>query len=397
MKTSRLFKKVAIYVTFFDIMDYISYEGVFNLSKILLNGLHYESHGAGISKYTNMLLKTFIEENYDVDILIRDEFKHELFSNNLIFTNQTINGSKDRIIYEQLKAQKLYKNYKLVHFPDYATPALYKGKKVATIHDMAMHTMRDKYTVMQNITKNILIKNTIHSAEKLICDSEFSKRELLNYYPKAEDKVEVIYGGIDIPEININPDEEAKVLQRFNIVKNKYILYVGTIAPHKNIKKLIQAFSYIKNKIPEYKLVIAGKKGWMYNEVFEEVERLNLQNEIIFTDFVSDIDLEVLYKNAELFVSVSLYEGFGFPPLEAMGRNIPVLISDIEIFRETCLDCAIYCNPNEIEDIGDKIIQILNDKELQKDLTQKARERVKFFDWKKTAEETYNLYLHILN
>jgi len=80
-----------------------------------------------------------------------------------------------------------------------------------------------------------------------------------------------------------------------------------------------------------------------------------------------------------------------------MGRNIPVLISDIEIFRETCLDCAIYCNPNEIEDIGDKIIQILNDKELQKDLTQKARERVKFFDWKKTAEETYNLYLHMLN
>ena len=99
------------------------------MSKILLNGLHYESNGAGISKYNHMLLKTFIEANYDVDILIRDEFKHELFSKDLIFANQIISGSKDRIIYEQLKSQKLYKNYDLVHFPDYATPALYRGKR----------------------------------------------------------------------------------------------------------------------------------------------------------------------------------------------------------------------------------------------------------------------------
>lgn len=190
------------------------------MSKILLNGLHYESNGAGISKYNHMLLKTFIEENYDVDILIRDEFKHELSSNNLIFANQIINGSKDRIIYEKLKAQKLYKNYDLVHFPDYATPVLYRGKKVATIHDMAMHMMRDKYTVMQNITKNTLLRNTLYSAEKLICVSEFSKEELLNYYPKVEDKIEVIYEGINIPEININTDEKAKVLEKFNILED---------------------------------------------------------------------------------------------------------------------------------------------------------------------------------
>lgn len=366
------------------------------MSKILLNGLHYESNGAGISKYNHMLLKTFIEENYDVDILIRDEFNQEISSNNLIFANQIINGSKDRIIYEQLKAQKLYKNYDLVHFPDYATPVLYRGKKIATIHDMAMHTMRDKYTVMQNITKNTLLRNTLHAAKKLICVSEFSKKELLKYYPKVEDKIEVIYEGVNIPRMDINAEEEAKVLEKFNILENKYILYVGTIAPHKNIKRLIQSFSYIKNKIPAYKLLIAGKKGWMYDEVFEEVERLKLQNEIVFTDFVSEIDLEVLYKNAALFVSVSLYEGFGFPPLEAMGRNVPVLISDIEIFRETCIDCVIYCNPNEIEDIGDKIIQILNDKNLQKQLIEKASERVKFFDWKKAAKETYDLYLNML-
>lgn len=367
------------------------------MSKILLNGLHYESNGAGISKYTYKILKTFIEEKYDIDILMRDEFKHKFFSKNLTFTNQKINGSKDRIIYEQLKSQKFYKNYKLVHFPDYATPVLYKGKKVATIHDMAMHTMRDKYTVMQNLTKNILLNNTIHSAEKLICVSEFAKKELLRYYPKVEDKVKVVYSGIDLPEIHINSNEEAKLLEKFNLLENNYILYVGTIAPHKNIKNLIKAFAYIKDRIEGYKLVIAGKNGWMFEEVFEEVKRLKIENEVIFTDFIDDITLEVLYKNADLFVSVSLYEGFGFPPLEAMARNVPVLVSDIQVFKETCNDCVLYCNPNEIEDIGTKIIEILNDVELQKSLIDKSSERVKFFDWKRTAKETYELYLELLN
>ncbi len=366
------------------------------MKKILLNGLHYESHGAGISKYTQMLLKTFIEENYDVDVLLRDEFKNKFQSERLIFANKDINRSKDRIIYEQLTAQKLYKDYKLIHFPDYATPALYKGKKIATIHDMAMHTMSDKRTFMQNMTKNILLKNTIAHADKLICVSEFSRRELLNYYPKVEDKIEVIYEGIEIPEIHMNYYEEIKVLEKFNILKNKYILYVGTIAPHKNIKKLIQGFNYAKDKIPDYKLLIAGKRGWMYDEVFKEVEVLELQNKVVFTDFVSDIELEVLYKNADLFVSVSLYEGFGFPPLEAMGRGVPVLISDIEIFKEICSDAAIYCNPNELEDIGHKIIQILNDKNLQEELVKRADERIKLFDWKKAAKDTYNLYLEVL-
>lgn len=366
------------------------------MKKILLNGLHYESHGAGISKYNQMLLKTFIEENYDVDILARDEFKSELHSEHLIFVNRDINGSKDRIIYEQLTAQKLYKNYGLVHFPDYATPILYKGKKIATIHDMAMHTMRDKRTLMQNVTKNILLRNTIAHADKLICVSEFSKRELLNYYPKVENKIEVIYEGIEIPKVHIDYDEEVKILKRFDILDDKFILYVGTIAPHKNIKKLIQGFNYIKGKIPEYKLVIAGKKGWMYDEVFNEVEILGIQDKVVFTDFVDDMELEVLYKNADLFVSVSLYEGFGFPPLEAMGREIPVLISDIEIFKEICFDAAMYCNPNELEDIGHKIIQILNNKNVQEELIRKANVRIKLFDWKKAAKETYSLYLNTL-
>lgn len=366
------------------------------MSKILLNGLHYEKNGAGISKYTKMLLQTFIEEKYDVDILIRNEFKNEFRSDNVIVVDNKINGSKDRILYEQLKADMMYRNYDLIHFPDYATPVFYKKSKIATIHDMAMHTMKDKYTLMQNITKNIFLKNTIKHAEKLICVSEFAKKELLRYYPKVENKTKVIYEGISIPNIKFSNDEEIKALIKFNLKDTNFILYVGTIAPHKNIKNLIRAFNHIQKEIPDYRLVIAGKKGWMYDDVFEEVEKLKLQDKIVFTDFITDIELEVLYKNASLFTSVSFYEGFGFPPLEAIARNLPVVISNIEIFRETCEESAVYCNPNEIEDIGANMLKVLKDNKLQKYLINNGSRRIQTFDWKNTARETYELYQELL-
>ena len=275
------------------------------MNKILLNGLHYEKNGAGISKYTQMLIKQFTSEKYDVDILIRNEFKNDYDASNVIVSAQDLNGSKDRIIYEQIKSKKLYDRYELVHFPDYATPVLYRGYKVATIHDMAMHTMKDKYTRMQNITKNILLKNTIRNADKLICVSEFSKNELIRYYPDAEKRSVVIYEGIEMPNLKIDKDVEGKVLKEFGLSGEctRYILYVGTIAPHKNIKRLISAFGRINHLIPEYKLVIAGKKGWMYSDVFEEVEKLSLSKRVVFTDFADETKLEVLYCNAEVFVS----------------------------------------------------------------------------------------------
>ena len=366
------------------------------MNKILLNGLHYESNGAGISKYNEMLLKTFIEENYDVDILLRDEFKEKLSSENLIFSGQDINGSKSRIIYEQLKAKKLYRDYDLIHIPDYATPALYKGKKIATIHDMAMHTMRDKYTRMQILTKETLLKNTVKHADKLICDSEFSKNELIKYYPQAEGKSSVVYCGIDIPKVQIDIGFEANTLERYNIEKENYILYVGTIAPQKNIDNLVKAYSLAKQAGLECKFVIAGKKGWGYDKLFKFVSENKLEKYVIFTDYINEMELEVLYRNAKIFSIISLYEGFGFPPLEAMGRNIPVLLSNIEIFKEICGDAALYCDPNDINNICDNMLKLIGDKELQCKLVAKGKERLKIFNWTKAAKEIYDIYLDLL-
>ena len=364
------------------------------MNRILFNGLIYEKNGAGISRYAYKLMETFLELSYPIDFLIRGDCVDDLKGENVYVVEKEITSSSKRIIEEQIKQLYRYKKYDMVHFPDYATPVFYNGLKVATIHDMAMHTMADKYTMMQNVTKKTLLSATIKGADCLICDSEFAKKELLTYYPQVEHKVEVIPLGIDIPKKSEQVMHQ-EMARRLGIHK-PFILYVGTIAPHKNIVKLIEAFDILKKQGQDVQLVIAGKKGWMYEEVFKIVKERALEQSVIFTDYISDEDLEVLYNRALAFASVSLYEGFGFPPLEAMGRGCPTIVSDIEIFKETCQDAALYCNPNDEKDIARQLAYIIEHEELRNKLREKGLKQVQQFQWKYTAEKVYNIYRGLL-
>lgn len=365
------------------------------MSRVLLNALHYIPDGAGISNYTHKLLDAFLKGSYDVDILMQKTFESSYKDERIHYSNRACHGSSKRILEEQVRQQDLYKHYELVHFPDYATPVFYKGCKVATIHDMAMHTMRDKYTLMQNVTKNILLKQTIKQADALICDSEFSKKELLRYYPQVESKATVIPLGIEIPSYKVVKEVEQAVYKKFGI-KGNFILYVGTIAPHKNIGMLIKAYGHLKKEGCREKLVIAGKKGWMYEEVFDEVKTLGLEKDVIFTDFITDQEKEVLYRTAACFVSVSLYEGFGFPPLEAMGRGCPVLVSHIEVFKEVCGESVLYCKPDDVGDITRQLKSILERSNLARALKEKGIKQVAQFEWANTAKATYKVYEEVL-
>lgn len=365
------------------------------MSKILINALQFSPDGAGISKYSYKLAEAIMKNNKNVDVLCRKDMVGN-FENKERLISIDVSKSSDRIIKEQVKLLKLYKNYDIVHFLDYATPALYKGKKIATIHDMAMHTMKDKYTKGQVLTKTILLKNTIKHADKLICISEFTKKELLKYYPDVDErKIEVAYNGFEYNEIELNEEEEKKILNKFNINK-EYLLFVGTLSPHKNIERLGEAFNQIKKQGHNYQLVICGKKGWLYEDIFKKVKQLGLEREVIFTGYVTDEELETLYKNTKLFVFPSLYEGFGFPPIEAMARNVPVLTSREGALPEVVGDAAIFCDAYDINDIAQKIINTLIDKNLYDLLTEKGIERIKYFSWRNTCKNIYSIYDEIL-
>ncbi len=364
------------------------------MKHILINGLQYAKRGAGISRYT-FKLANYMHE--DVDIVVQKDLADDFSKdNNIKICTKQVNSSKSRIITEQLSLLNLYKSYDMVHFPDYATPILYKGKKIATIHDMAMFTMKDKYTKGQVLTKRFFMDRTIKTSDKLICISEFTAKELKKYYPNVDDKkIEVIYNGFDYEEVDLTEEQKQVTLQKFNI-NSKYLLYVGTIAPHKNIDRLIEAFKIIKEKGYEHQLVIAGKKGWMYDEVFEKVTELGLKDFVIFTDYISDEELEVLYQEADVFTFPSLYEGFGFPPIEAMARKVPVISSGEGALLEVVGNAALICNPYDVNDISNKIEQVIKNDELRLDLISKGINRYKYFSWEKTCKQTYEVYQSVL-
>lgn len=364
------------------------------MTKILVNALQFSPNGAGISKYSHKLAEFIMKNNPNVDVLCRKDMVDK-FENKERLIPIDIKGSSDRIITEQVKLLKLYKNYDIVHFLDYATPALYKGKKIATIHDMAMHTMKDKYTKGQVLTKTTLLKNTIKNADKLICISEFTKNELLKYYPNVdESKIEVVYNGFEYNEIDLTQQTIDSTLNKFNITKD-YLLFVGTLSPHKNIERIIEAFNKVRNGGYDYQLVICGKKGWLYNDIFRKVKELELENEVVFTDYVTDEELEVLYKNTKLFVFPSLYEGFGFPPIEAMARKVPVLTSREGAINEVVGDAAIFCDAYNVDDIKESIIVIIKDRKLKLSLIDKGLKRSAYFSWKMNCMKINTIYEEI--
>mgnify|MGYP001572978739 CR=1 FL=1 len=227
---------------------------------------------------------------------------------------------------------------------------------------------------------------SIKKAKKIITISKSSKNDIIKAYGVSEDKIEVIYPGIKQVVSARNEVSDMNELNKKFGVDDEYILFVGTLQPRKNIEKLVEAFSTIKNK--KLKLVIVGKKGWMFEDILKAPGRYGVSDRVKFLENVSDDDLPSFYKNAICFVLPSLYEGFGLPVLEAMQYGCPVLTSNISSLPEAGGDAAIYFDPENTQDIAGKIEKVVNDDKLRREMIKKGHEQVKKFSWEKTARET---------
>ncbi len=231
--------------------------------------------------------------------------------------------------------------------------------------------------------------------------------------------------------------DKNKILDKYKI-NSPYILFVGTIQPRKNINRLIEAFKVIlersqvltwrsdrisnkgilsssfaglqddKNKkmnaglqddkrSKNIKLIIIGKPGWMYEDILETPKKLGIEKDVLFLQAVTDEELPEFYKNAELFILPSLYEGFGLPILEAMNHGCPVITSKISSMPEAGGEAALYVNPNDTTDITEKMEKLLTDEKLRKEMVKKGFEQVKKFSWEKTARETLKVIEQITN
>ena len=263
--------------------------------------------------------------------------------------------------------------------PHYNIPLLpIRAKKgMVTIHDVYHLAFWHTLSLPQKIYAKFMINQALRRSDVVITVSEFSKREILKYTGTSKD-ITVIYNGI-----NKNFFTEAMSEEKGN-----YILYVGNVKPHKNLVRALEAFSLLEAQDLKFKIV--GKKE-NFITADKEVEKVaqKLGDKVEFTGYVSDNELRELYQRARLFLFPSLYEGFGFPPLEAMSCGCPVIVSNAASLPEVCGDAALYCDPYNPADIAVRIKQLLCNEALQAELRKKGTERVKLFSWERCAHETH--------
>lgn len=272
----------------------------------------------------------------------------------------------------------------ILHCPAYIAPLFtFFTKTIITIHDMSTFLFPKRFTLAHNLYYYIFVPLSCWKAKKIIAVSENTKKDIIKIFKIPASKIEVIYEGI---EPIYHP------VERDNSLPYPYLLFCGTLEPRKNISTLLDAFSLIKDKIKEYKLVIVGKKGWLYQEIFEKVKKLKLEDRVIFKGYLQTQQLPSVYSNASLFIYPSFYEGFGFPPLEAMACGVPVITSNTSSLPEVCGDAGIMINPENPFEIAQKIIEVINDKKLKEEMIKKGFQQVKKFQWEKAAFNTLKLY-----
>jgi len=223
-------------------------------------------------------------------------------------------------------------------------------------------------------------KYSVSQAKAIISISEHTKKDILKNYNVPSEKVFVTYPGYD--EKNFFPHKNQSVLKKYNI-NNSFILFLSSLKPSKNIPRLIEAYASLK---PKESLVIAGKKGWMYDEIFALVKKHSLEDRVIFTGFLEETEVPILMSMCQCFVLPSIYEGFGIPVLEAMACGVPVVTSNVASLPEVAGDAGIYVDPYSIDSITQGIKKALG-KERQK-FVSKSLKRVKSFSWDICAQKT---------
>lgn len=269
----------------------------------------------------------------------------------------------------------------------YIVPALLKKRCVIVVHDIyafLAKTHSKKATFVERLT----LKRALKNAKVVLAVSQFTKNEIIRSFRVDDDKIVVVpcAGSVYVNPRNDseNPSQET-ALQ----LPQRYILFVGTIEPRKNLVRLVRAFDQIKKKpgFDTVKLVIAGKTGWGSKRVFQEVRALGREKDVVFLGYVSDDQKEELYRNATCFVFPSLYEGFGIPPLEAMANGVPVIVSSRASLPEIVGKAGLYVNPLDVDAIAWAIHNVFNDPSLASTLIEKGRERVKGFSWDSSAKQ----------
>lgn len=269
----------------------------------------------------------------------------------------------------------------LLHVPDGHTPYFYNGRTVITIHDLAILRHPEWFpesALERFVSTRILLRRAIDRAKCIIVPSEATAVDVRNYYGVSQDRVRVIPLASALPPGSRPPTQ---------MPSGRYLLFVGTIEPRKNLVRLLSAFKKIDDH--EVRLVIAGKQGWKNREIMEAIKKTE---RVEYRGYVSEEEKRWLMKHALAFVFPSLYEGFGLPVLEAMSVGTPVITSNTSSLPEVAGNAALLIDPEDEDGLRDAINRIILDSMLRAELACRGRALATTFSWSKTAEHTLAVY-----
>lgn len=343
------------------------------MKKIYINGRFLTQNITGVQRYAIEIVKAL--DKYLNDNKLNDKYKFEIvcpknIKQNLNLKNIEIKkiGNLKGHLWEQIELPLYVKNKFLFNFCNCAP--LVKKNQIVTIHDVAVCDIPYAYSKFFRIWYKFMYRVLTSRVKKLFTVSEFSKKRLNEYFNIPLEQIEVTYNGIDHMK-NIKPDEN--IFSKFSIEKNNYVLAVSSLNPSKNFKLILETAKIL----PEINFVIAGGSN---SSVFKE-QGLEITSNVKFIGYVNDEELVALYKYASCFVYPSIYEGFGIPPLEAMFFNCPVILSDIEVFKEIYMDNVLFCKIDNSNILKEKILLILNDKKIKNYIIVKEKFLVDKYKW----------------
>jgi glycosyltransferase involved in cell wall biosynthesis len=281
----------------------------------------------------------------------------------------------------------------VLHCPKSAIPFYSPCPVVVTLHDLIPVKHPELEKLAAQLYWRLHISRAARRSSFVITISEWAKAEIMAEYGVPEERLAVIMQSFDPAMLLPRDPEQGMGIRGKYGLADGYILYVGTIQPRKNLLSLFEAYALLKRKqVKVPKLVIVGRKGWMYDQIFTRIMELGLTEDVLFTGFVADDELPFIYDGAAVFIYVSLMEGFGRPPLEAMACGVPVIASNTTAIPEVVGDAGITVNPIDIGAIAAALQRVLSDHSFAADLREAGRARAALFSWETAALETLAIY-----
>ena len=289
------------------------------------------------------------------------------------------------------KVETMYGSMDVYHSPNFIAPAVKKVPIVITVHDLAFVKFPSRFPVPHNY--RTYISTSVKRSSKIIAVSASTKQDLIELFDLPEEKTEVIYQGLDTERFKPLPTSAVKNFLSDRGLPEKYFIFVGTLEPRKNLVTLLKAFCDIKTqKKDPHKLLVVGEKGWHYRDIFQMVASLEISREVIFLGYVPEEELPYLYNGADLLLYPSLYEGFGFPILEAMACGTPVITSNISSLPEVAGKAAVLVDPMDEKGLKLAIESLISDKNTYVRYQELGFARVKKFSWERCAMKTLDVY-----